>query len=197
MKVVHTEVLMNNGIFAQSTEHNTIMSDIHEAVKRVVWPTGASEFTINPQKQINGVKPIKQAFVTYLAAQGWVPENRLDIENASRPGPIDATFQVGKAHFAVEWETGNISSSHRALNKMVIGLLRKKLVGGVLVLPTRKLYRYLTDRIGNYAELEPYFDVWRSVSCREGFLAVVAIEHDSESFEVNPIPKGTDGRALL
>jgi len=36
-------------------------------------------------------------------------------------------------------------------------------LGTALVLPSRKLYPYLTDRIGNYEELEPYFDVWRAV----------------------------------
>jgi hypothetical protein len=99
--------------------------------------------------------------------------------------------------FALEWETGNISSSHRAVNKMVLGLLRGVLLGTALVLPSRKLYPYLTDRIGNYEELEPYFDVWRAVEIQEGFLAVFVIEHDAVDSSVPRIMKGTDGRALL
>lgn len=94
-------------------------------------------------------------------------------------------------------ETGNISSSHRALNKMAVGILKGILVGGVLVLPTRKMYKYLTDRIGNFSEIEPYFPLWESLDVKEGYLAVIAIEHDGVSKNVPRIPKGTDGRALL
>ena len=70
------------------------------------------------------------------------------------------------------------------------------LIGGVLILPTRSMYRYLTDRVGNYAELEPYFPIWRAIPVEEGLLAVFAIEHDAVSRSVARIPKGTDGRAL-
>lgn len=58
------------------------------------------------------------------------------------------------------------------------------------------MYQYLTDRVGNYRELEPYFPLWQSLICEEGYLAVISIEHDSVSYDVPKIPKGTDGRAL-
>lgn len=80
---------------------------------------------------------------------------------------------------------------------MVLGLLRGVLLGSALVLPSRRLYPYLTDRIGNYEELEPYFDVWRAVNLTEGFLAIFAIEHDAVDSSVPKISKGTDGRALI
>ena len=63
--------------------------------------------------------------------------------------------------------------------------------------PTRAMYRYLTDRVGNYPEIEPYFPLWRALRIEEGLLAVIAIEHDAVSKSVARIPKGTDGRALL
>jgi hypothetical protein len=97
--------------------------------------------------------------------------------------------------FAVEWETGNISSSHRAINKMCLGMVKGKIVGGALIVPTRKLYRYLTDRIGNWDELVPYFDFWRSTLVPNGVLEIIAVEHDFESLEVPRIPKGKDGNA--
>jgi len=59
------------------------------------------------------------------------------------------------------------------------------------------MYRYLTDRVGNYPEIEPYFPLWRALRIEEGLLAVIAIEHDAVSKSVARIPKGTDGRALL
>ena len=97
---------------------------------------------------------------------------------------------------AFEWETGNISSSHRSMNKMCLGLLTQKIIGGFLVVPSKKLYPYLTDRIGNFPELEPYLPLWKSIPCDEGILEIIVIEQDAESFDVPRIPKGTDGRAI-
>ena len=55
----------------------------------------------------------------------------------------------------------------------------------------------MTDRIGNFEEIEPYFDVWRKLQLQKGVLAVIAIEHDGISKQVPPIRKGTNGRALV
>jgi hypothetical protein len=79
---------------------------------------------------------------------------------------------------------------------MALGLLEGILIGGVLIVPTREMYNYLTDRVGNLRELEPYFPLWRSLPVRDGILAVIAIEHDAVSKNVPRIGKGTDGRAL-
>ena len=95
----------------------------------------------------------------------------------------------------VEWETGNVSSSHRAINKMALGLVTKKCVAGVLVIPNMKLARYLIDRIGNIEEIRPYFPLWANLSVEEGVLELVVIEQDSESTNSPRIPKGKDGRA--
>ena len=78
---------------------------------------------------------------------------------------------------------------------MALGLLSGATVGGLLVVPSRKLYPYLTDRIGNFDELEPYFPLWRATPCKQGVLEIIVIEQDAESQEVPRIPKGTDGRA--
>lgn len=131
-----------------------------------------------------------------LKSLGWNLETKVNIATLKRPGPIDATYPVGKKLFAAEWETGNISSSHRAVNKMALGLLQGNLIGGILIVPTREMYRYLTDRVGNLQELKPYFPLWSSIKCGEGLLAVIAIEHDAVSKNVPKITKGTEGRAL-
>lgn len=102
------------------------------------------------------------------------------------PGPAQA-----------EWETGNISSSHRSMNKLALGLTEGVVSGGVLIVPTQALARYLTDRIGNVRELEPYFPLWASVRVDRGYLGVIAVEHDRTSRRVRRILKGTSGRALL
>ncbi len=66
----------------------------------------------------------------------------------------------------------------------------------MLIIPSRKLYNWLTDRIGNFLEIEPYFPLWRSITVKQGVLAVIEIEHDGTSENVPRIIKGTDGRAL-
>jgi hypothetical protein len=62
--------------------------------------------------------------------------------------------------------------------------------------PSRELYKYLTDRVGNMRELEPYLKMWKSLPCKAGVLEIVVIEHDATSTKVPRIKKGTDGRAL-
>ena len=80
---------------------------------------------------------------------------------------------------------------------MALGIQKKVLIGGALILPTREMYQYLTDRVGNFRELSPYFPLWKSLAVDEGLLLVIAIEHDAVSDNVPRIKKGTDGRALL
>ena len=197
MKIVQELALISKGSFEESQEWGVIQNEIRSAINLIVWPPGASNFTINPTLHGNGVKPIKNACMTALKENfGWQLETQIRYATRS-PGRVDATKTLEAHLFALEWETGNISSSHRAVNKMVLGLLRSVFLGSALVLPSRKLYPYLTDRIGNYEELEPYFDVWRAVEIKEGFLAVFVVEHDGVDSSVPRIQKGTDGRALI
>ncbi|WMD19950.1 hypothetical protein RAS12_25575 [Achromobacter seleniivolatilans] len=193
MRLMRTEHLIRSGAFATSAEGLEIVEEIRAGIAEVVWPVGAREFTINPIKNGNGVTPIKHDFVRHLASKGWRTEMRIRIGDLA-PGPLDAvkTLSDGRM-FAVEWETGNISSTHRAINKMALGMLRNELCGGIIVLPTRAMYPYLTDRVGNYEEIAPYFEVWRSWPHVQGLLAVIAVQHDAESDDVPLIPKGTDG----
>lgn len=202
MKIVKTERLIDAGTFSQSHTWNEIESHIFQAIKSIEWPLGSGSFTIRRESgkkrgQGSGVKPIKQAFMQRLKSLGWHLETKVDIATVSRPGPMDATYMVNDRLFCVEWETGNISSSHRSVNKMALGIQKKVLIGGALILPTREMYQYLTDRVGNFRELSPYFPLWKSLAVDEGLLLVIAIEHDAVSDNVPRIKKGTDGRALL
>lgn len=201
MKIVQIERLIDCGDFSRSPEFRRIEEEVVEAVKSVDWPPGSGSFTLHDQcgkkrGEGNGVKPIKDACMRTLKAKGWNLETTVDVATVKRPGPLDATCRVGNRLFCVEWETGNISSSHRAINKIALGILKNILVGGVLIVPTREMYKYLTDRVGNFLELEPYFPLWRSIRVSEGFLAVLAIEHDGVSKDAPRIVKGTDGRAM-
>lgn len=197
MKIVREVSLVSVGTFEESSDWSIIRSEIRDAISQIVYPPGTSSFTINPKKHGNGVKPIKEACMLTLRDRfGWELETSIHYATRS-PGKVDATKVIDRSLFALEWETGNISSSHRSMNKMLLGLLRCVFLGAVLVLPSRKIYPYLTDRIGNYEELEPYFEVWRAVRIAEGFLEIFVIEHDRVDSSIPTIPKGTDGRALV
>lgn len=202
MRIVREERLIDAGRFSSTEEWKTVESHILQAIQSIEWPSGSGSFTLydelgKERGKGSGVKPIKDACMLTLKSLGWELETPVDIATLKRPGPMDATYRIGEKLFCVEWETGNISSSHRAMNKMALGIMRNILIGGVLILPTRAMYRYLTDRVGNFPELEPYFPIWRALVVEEGLLAVIAIEHDRVSKSVPRIPKGTDGRALL
>lgn len=209
MKLVTIKTLIDAGEAAEWTlAKERIFRDVRQAIAAVHWPPSARSFTIYPQSgkkrgQGSGVKPIKNGFVKKLVSLGWKPEQkypaRAEEKTALRPGAFDVWLELsasGLPPFVVEWETGNISSSHRAMNKMALGLVRGQLSGGMLVLPTRALYKFLTDRVGNYDELEPYFELWSLLSVGRGYLGVVAVEHDATSTRVPRIGKGTNGRAL-
>lgn len=201
MKIVRIEPIIDAGEFSRSDEWKRLRGQITQAIKSVQWPPGSGSFTLydEPGKKRgkgSGVKPIKQACMSKLESLGWQLETPIDIATVVRPGPMDATIQVRDHLFCVEWETGNVSSSHRAINKMALGILKKILIGGALIVPTREMYHYLTDRVGNFRELSPYFPLWSALNIHEGLLIVMAIEHDAVSKDVPRIKKGTDGRAL-
>jgi hypothetical protein len=201
VKIVRVETLVSRGRYAASRDWHTTRDALHRAIRGVSWPPGADKFTIYPESgkkrgKGNGVKPIKDGLMVVLSRSGWKLEQPLDLATLKRPGKLDAVLYSAHGPVATEWETGNISSSHRALNKMALGLLKGRLAAGVLIVPSRGLYRYLTDRVGNIDELDPYLDLWRSIPFTEGVLEVVVVEQDGESLKVPRISKGTDGRAL-
>lgn len=197
MKILRVEYLIRKGSFVRSQEFEALFAEITDAIKAVSWPPGSDTFILKPEKMGNGVKPIKDDCMSHLYAHGWRHEKRIEIAAKAKPGPVDAVKNTSTGReFVIEWETGNISSSHRALNKIAVGLLEKTIVGGALIVPSRDMYKWLTDRVGNYREIEPYFPVWKNLKIAEGVLLVIEVEHDGVSEQAPKIIKGTDGRAL-
>jgi hypothetical protein len=188
VKIVDVITLQSCGPYAGSAHWRRTRKQIHQAVKRCEWPVGSGSFTIGELKR-----------------RGWVIEGKAKNALAQELGDFDAVLPGPEKPIVVEWETGNISSSHRSMNKLTMLVSCGVISAGILVVPSRKLYAYLTDRIGNVAyltdrignvrELEPYFGLWKSVPCDSGVLELVVIEHDAESYDVPRIPKMTAGRA--
>lgn len=200
MKIVQEVQLISCGDYAASSAWRATRAKIHAAVRAVDWPPGSGRFTIYPESgrkrgEGNGVKPIKNGLMLALKDQGWIIEGSARESVGQILGDFDAILSTTHGPIVLEWETGNISSSHRSLNKIALLLLKGLIAAGILIVPSRKLYRFLTDRIGNISELEPYFDLWKCIPCKSGIMEIAVIEHDETSTAVPRIPKGTDGRA--
>jgi hypothetical protein len=194
MKLIEENLFISSGEFSNSEEFAKILKEVRLAIDSVVWGE-KNKFVINPVKKGNGVVPIKNNFVKTLEEYGWQAEKRMSFANGMNPGPVDVVKETSFGDFAIEWETGNISSSHRALNKIGVGIIQNAIVGGILILPVKKLAQYLTDRIGNYEEIQPYFPLYKNIQIESGVIGVFSVEYDETSDGSPFIPKGKDGNA--
>jgi len=183
--------ILNNPIYIQAKKQ------VENAIQQVDWLPGTGTFSIYPEGgkkrgEGNGVKPIKDNFIKDLKEQEWLT----GLAVIGGLGKVDAVLKREGKIAVAEWETGNVSSSHRSLNKMAFAIQQQLIIAGFLIVPCRNLAQYLTDRIGNYEELEPYFNFWlNSIASYPGVIVILGIEQDEISFDVPRIPKGTDGRA--
>ncbi|MGA8734129.1 MAG: hypothetical protein WB558_09415 [Terriglobales bacterium] len=175
----------------------------------------------------NGVKPLRSMFRTIMESHKWRCEHPLSLapyfetirKDADAPKilkypameqALGLNENVGEFDFwdstksgfrtIIEWETGNISSSHRSLNKMCLALMGNVADAAALVVPSWYLYPHLTDRIGNIRELQPYFYLWSQMNklVKRGLLAVIEVEQDelfNSADEREFLLLGTDGRS--
>ncbi|HMI81998.1 MAG TPA: hypothetical protein VK480_09455 [Solirubrobacterales bacterium] len=213
MRIVEAINLVQAGKFPRTATWKRAMSEVECAIRLTDWPFGSQKFSLNPEpirdrkgrvdRHPNGVLPIKGPMIAHLASCDWKTEALPELpvgeegKDVLTTGDLDALLLDRDRYVGFEWETGNISSSHRAINKLLDGITRKTLQGGILVLPMREMQRYLTDRVGNFEELAPYFELWRRYPVEDGALRVYGIAHDELDPSAPHIPKGRDGRALV
>lgn len=164
MKIAQEIQISAGNNIRKTNEFGKVNQDIHTSILKVHWPHNSGSFAIHPGKHINGVNPIKTPCIDFLVEQGWTTES-LPVPRPSflHVGDFDALINVQGRYFAFEWETGNISSSHRSVNKILYALFNKTISGAFLVLPSRELAKHLTDRIGNFEELSTYFPFFREI----------------------------------
>jgi hypothetical protein len=230
MKWLRTLVLFDQGDVVSTVDWKSIHQSFVRSIESIDSPTGRGRLVLRRKKQDpiskqwnrNGVGFLRSRFLEHMVhKEGWQAEGKVDLQNlkekpelrlypSMEPYSEPITSAFGDFDFvtttesgirvAIEWETGNISSSHRSLNKLSIVLAAKKIQAGVLILPSRNLYEHLTDRIGNIGELSPYLGMWKSMgaSVERGMLAIAVVEHDelTDDSEVPYLKAGKDGRAV-
>ncbi|HEX7802524.1 MAG TPA: hypothetical protein VF471_07205 [Pseudoxanthomonas sp.] len=229
MKWLRTVVLFDRGNIVQIPDWDRVHQSCVRAIERIDFPENSGSLTLRKKARVPGSKQWRRNGVGYLktrflkgmmADEGWKPEAQFGIEHLTLqpqlhtyPGmvpykePIASSFggfdflteTTSGLHVAIEWETGNISSSHRSVNKLAIALAAGKIHAGLLILPSRDTYEQLTDRIGNINELSPYLTLWNSLAStvKHGLLAISVVEHDklTEDETFPYLPSGNDGRA--
>src|SRR5437773_3067378 len=119
MKLVRLTPLIQVGRFPTSKAWARVEGDVRAAIAAVRWPPDGRDFTIYPQSgkkrgEGNGVKPIKDGFVSKLTDLGWKMQQTKERDadpTTLRPGSFDAWLDLTKQGyykpFVVEWETGN------------------------------------------------------------------------------------------
>jgi hypothetical protein len=225
---LRTIVLFDRGDVISSVDWQYLHTSYVRAITSIEHPRGSGSLTLRRRERTpngrwrrNGVKYLKSEFLTFMRDhEGWQTESGVELarEREQPPlllypsleeynEPITSDFggfdfmatPDGGARVAIEWETGNISSSHRSMNKLAIALSHGIIEVGVLIVPSRALYEHLTDRIGNIGELSGYLAMWQSLesTINRGLLAVTVVEHDrlTDSDDVDYLPVGNDGRA--
>ena len=171
MKWLRTLVVFDQGNVIGTGDWKAIHDSFVRSIQSIEHPAGSGSLTLRRRATIdardtrNGVRPLRDQFLTHMVSvEGWKSEGLVDLAKTraqvsvklfptmsdyeepitSSFGEFDfATTAAGGSKIAIEWETGNISSSHRSLNKLCIALATGIIEVGVLVVPSRQLYLHL------------------------------------------------------
>lgn len=229
MKWLRTLILFNQGNVMSSEGWAAVHQSYKRAIETIHHPPNSGALTLrrkarrqgSTQFDRNGVGYLRNNFLRNMVdVENWHPEHIVNLlRDRHQPAailypsleqhrePITSDFggfdflttTTDGVRVAIEWETGNISSSHRALNKLAIALKHGTIQAGVLILPSKELYVHLTDRIGNISEVSGYLEMWESLrtTIERGLLAITVVEHDALTDDPNVpyLPTANDGRA--
>jgi hypothetical protein len=174
-----------------------VCEEIQTAISLVACPPGADKFNIQPSEG-NGIIPIKAAVLGCLIQRlGWRQETAPPTPSAEwdgcPAGAVKVVVETGQ-RFAVRWETGGVAYCHQAFNTLVLEILHGELAGGALILPSKKLHRFLRDWTCSFDKLQPFFPVWAKVAHGEScVLSVFEVEHDAEDGHLPLIDQSLEG----
>lgn len=229
MKWLRTLILFNEGNVLSSSDWQTVHESYVRSIASIDHPRGSGSLKLRRKEKLpgkdkwrrNGVGYLRNSFLEHMkGAEGWQTEGGVNLGRDRVQPPIKlypslepyrepitsdfggfdfVTTASGGNRVAIEWETGNISSSHRSMNKLAIALGNGIVQAGVLIVPSRDLYDHLTDRIGNIGELSGYLSMWEGLksTVTRGLFAVTVVEHDTLTSDPGfpHLQVSNDGRA--
>jgi hypothetical protein len=228
MKWLRTIIVFDKGNVVSEQDWAAVHESYVHSIKAIHHPDGSGKFVLRRAVHFpkgvwkrNGVGYMRSSFLREMVDVGkWQPEANVDLPR-DRIQPTLKLYPSGVEHrepvtskfggfdfqiltknglrVAIEWETGNISSSHRSINKLVIALASGAIQAGVVIVPSRDCYAQLTERIGNIGELSGYLELWEAAKGRidRGLLAISVVEQDevTDDPSVPYLSVGKDGRA--
>jgi hypothetical protein len=187
MKLVETHDIFSVGMFAKSEEWRIACKQVKEAIHAVDWHPGNGTFTIYPESgkkrgKGNGVDLIKKACNEYLKRSGWLTKKLPPFDKGILfPGNLDALRILKAGLIGFKWAIGDIASSHRTINKLLLAIQTGGLLGVFLIVKSDSFKSFLGDRIWNFGELRPYLPLWSSIPIKEGVLRIEVVEHDAKN----------------
>jgi hypothetical protein len=153
LKIMDVVTLQSCGTYAVSRHWKKTRKQIHDAVKRCERPE----------------------FVSFLKTKGWAMDRRSRNAFDRALGYFDAVLPGPEKPVVVEWEAGDVSSSHYSMNKLTMFVSSGIISAGVLVVSSRRFYVRSGDRAGNFRELDAYLGLWKSVPCGAGVLELIVV----------------------
>ncbi|PLK68698.1 hypothetical protein C0V73_22780 [Rhizobium sp. TH135] len=226
MKWLRTIIVFDKGNVIGADDWRLVHESYVRSIASIDNPAGSGKLMLRRKERVNGdwkrngVNYLRSRFLQHMTVtEGWHAEAGVELSAdhappvlklypsleeyqepiASRFGGFDfVTRGPDGLRVAIEWETGNISSSHRSMNKLAIALANKVVDVGVLIVPSRLLYEHLTDRVGNIYELSGYLEMWHGLgeAIESGVLAITVVEHDELTDDAVPfLTSGEDGNA--
>jgi hypothetical protein len=162
LKIVDVITLQSCGTYATSRHWKKTRKQIHDAVK----------------------ERERSWLVSFLKSKGWATDRRSRNSLDRRLGFFDAVLPGPGMPIVVEWETGNISSSHYSMNKLAVLISSGIVSAGVFVVRSQRFYARPTDRAGNLRKLEPYLGLWKSLPCVTGMLEIIVFEPEAKNASI-------------
>jgi len=164
MKWLRTLVLFDQGEVISSPDWKALHESYVRSIEDIDNPVGSGRLCLrrkvrlsNGQWARNGVGYLRERFLEHIRdVEGWKPEGIVELtRDRDQPAirlypslesyrePITSDFGgfdlvtegADGTKIAIEWETGNISSSHRSMNKLAIALGAGIIEVGVLTCP--------------------------------------------------------------
>lgn len=171
------------------------LGGLYAEVKEVVFSVRVG---IAPEKEKNGVEPIKKMFREAFVARGWSSEVPIPLEARDElRGDEDTKMDFRKVHYnghglGVEFQTGYyerpLKDFLRFQKAIQIGMVKV----GILIVLMKDTAYYMSDRIASFENAVDILKGFGTDAYRDLSLVVFGVAHDE--FTDKPLPKQRVGR---